>query len=659
VVLPSLPLTPNGKLDRRALPAPDENAHAKRTYSATVGEIEAAIASIWQDLFQVAKIGRRDHFFELGGHSVLAVQFVSRLRKVLRVDVPLRELFVEPTVAGFAAALVEENKQLLHRNLVAIRPEGNLTPLFFVHPAGGEVAYARALAPSLDPELPVYGLAASGLLAGETPLRTVEEMAERYIQAMREIQPRGPFNLAGYSSGGIIAYEMANQLIGADERVTFLGLIDTSYSDGGAPQQRAFADEATYLLQRYEASVAAQKDSATLEDMRVLAAAGNLDGMLLRCQETGLIPPDIDQEALRRYHAVYMASDEALASYALLPIPAPVSLFVSNERADSDSQRRWHNLAGDRLRLIPVGGNHRTMIEPPHVQHLGTAITKALSAAANETAVYPELSYSPLIAVHTGASDLSPLFCVPGAGASVTAFCALADALDTARPVYGLQPRGLQDSLVPHIDVRSAARAYLSTIRAMCPNGPYSLLGHSFGGWIALEMAQSLTSSGARVDALIILDSEAPSYEAHTRKRYARIPLLLKLVELFEFNSQRPLNLSAADFEPLNHEGQLELLLARMIAARLMPPKTNIQVLRNMVRVFAANSNTSYVPAAVYEGPLHFVEATPEENPAAVAGWRRWAPNTTSWRSPGNHMTMLTPPHTGALAAWLRPLITR
>src|SRR6185437_2248779 len=156
---------------------------------------------IWQDLFHVPQIGRRDHFFELGGHSLLALQFVARLRVVFGVDIALRELFAEPTVAGFAAALLR-SKPLLDRNLAAIHPQGSSPPLFFIHPAGGEVGYARALAPSLDPELPVYGLAASGLLEGETPLQTIEEMAERYIEAIRQIQPHGPYRLAGYSAGG-------------------------------------------------------------------------------------------------------------------------------------------------------------------------------------------------------------------------------------------------------------------------------------------------------------------------------------------------------------------------------------------------------------------------------------------------------------------------
>jgi thioesterase domain-containing protein len=454
--------------------------------------------------------------------------------------------------------------------------------------------------------------------------------------------------------------------------------------------QPQLADETAYLLQRYEAGIAAgaaNLEESVLEELKLLASAGNLDAMLVRCQETGLIPNDLDNDILRRYLAVYRATEEAVAHYTLPPIPVPLSLFYCTQRSercqntnaptvdaqstaatDSDYLLGWKKLAGGRLRLIPVGGNHLTMIEPPHVQHLGTAIMQGLTAAGNETVAHPELSYSPLVTIHNGGSDLSPLFCVPGAGASVTTFCALAEGLEATRRVYGLQPRGLEDSLVPHIDVPSAARAYISAIRAVCPHGPYQLLGHSFGGWIAFEMARRLAACGDRVSALVILDSEAPMSDAHTRKWQARVPLLLTLVEMLEFSSQRSLMLTAADFAPLDYDRQLELLLERMIAAQLMPSKKSLQALRNIVRVFAVNSNTKYVPEGVYDGIVHFAEITDmgtasadssPEAQTAITGWRRWAPNMRVSRCPGNHLTLLAPPHCARLAEWLRSVLIR
>jgi amino acid adenylation domain-containing protein len=107
VHLAALPLTANGKLDRKALPAPDQHAVASRAYEAPTGAIEQAIAAIWQELLGLEQVGRHDHFFELGGHSLLAVRLVTRLRAVLGVEIALRDVFAQPTLAGLAQTVAD------------------------------------------------------------------------------------------------------------------------------------------------------------------------------------------------------------------------------------------------------------------------------------------------------------------------------------------------------------------------------------------------------------------------------------------------------------------------------------------------------------------------------------------------------------------------
>ncbi|WP_269634005.1 phosphopantetheine-binding protein, partial [Pelomonas sp. BJYL3] len=104
VQLSALPLTPNGKLDRKALPAPDEQAWSRRAYEAPQGEVEATLAAIWAELLQIERVGRHDNFFELGGHSLLAVRLIERMRREgLQADV--RELFTAETLAELAQAV--------------------------------------------------------------------------------------------------------------------------------------------------------------------------------------------------------------------------------------------------------------------------------------------------------------------------------------------------------------------------------------------------------------------------------------------------------------------------------------------------------------------------------------------------------------------------
>ncbi|MCD0252370.1 hypothetical protein JWH16_00395, partial [Xanthomonas campestris pv. campestris] len=121
VELAALPLTPNGKLDRQALPAPDDEAVARRAYRAPEGTTEQAIADVWCELLGLERVGRDDHFFELGGHSLLAIQVVSRLRQKLSVELAVRELFARPALADLAEAVASAHTDTLPPLLPADR----------------------------------------------------------------------------------------------------------------------------------------------------------------------------------------------------------------------------------------------------------------------------------------------------------------------------------------------------------------------------------------------------------------------------------------------------------------------------------------------------------------------------------------------------------
>uniref|UniRef100_UPI000A747A79 condensation domain-containing protein n=1 Tax=Burkholderia pseudomallei TaxID=28450 RepID=UPI000A747A79 len=113
VRLDAWPLTPNGKLDRRALPAPADDAYARAEYEAPQGAKEEALAAIWRELLHVERVSRHDNFFELGGHSLLAVQLVSRLRQALSVEVALGTVFDAPVLSALASRLDDNTAEVL------------------------------------------------------------------------------------------------------------------------------------------------------------------------------------------------------------------------------------------------------------------------------------------------------------------------------------------------------------------------------------------------------------------------------------------------------------------------------------------------------------------------------------------------------------------
>ncbi|AYE31952.1 non-ribosomal peptide synthetase [Burkholderia pseudomallei] len=655
VRLPAMPLTPNGKLERRALPAPDERSYVRRDYAAPQGEIETTLARIWAELFGIERVGRHDGFFELGGHSLLAVRMVARVHDVLGVEVPLRALFADPVLHVFASAVARASTRQASSNLVAFRSAGTAAPLFFIHSGLGEIGFVGDLLPGIAPEIPVYGFAAVGFLAGETPHATIEEMAAQYVDAMRRVQPHGPYRLAGWCAGGNIAFEMAHQLIAADETVEFLCMID---SPTFAPIDRSVT---ACVLARIPDDI----PEALRTRLHALGDAFDVRGMLHACQAAGMLPIDLPTGLMERHVAVQYAIKHAKLNYVPPRLPVDVIHFVAQDEPmwrNGWAMDGWHDVA-DRVICLPASGDHMTMVAAPHAEQLGRRITEALAVHGGPRADGAERGYAPRIAIQTAPRDARAptLFCIPGAGASVTTFSTLARHLPATFSVDGLQPRGLCGTMVPYLDVETAARAYLRSIRKAAPRGPYHLVGHSFGGWVAYEIACRLQEQGERVATLMLLDTERPGATDIVRGRKTRVDALAKLVELYEMHLGRPLGVSRDDLAALAHDAQIEHLRAALVRAKILPPSVHPNVLLGVVRVLEMNVNTPYRPAGLYAGTMHVVLIANAKADADLDAWRdeqaeQWrglADDVRIVRAGGNHMTMLQPPHAASIAALL------
>ncbi|MDQ1919132.1 non-ribosomal peptide synthetase [Massilia pseudoviolaceinigra] len=662
VTLVAFPLTPNGKLDRKALPAPDQSAVVSRAYEAPEGEIEIAIANIWQELLGVERVGRHDQFFELGGHSLLVVRFLSRLHQQYEKELSVRDVFMYPSLENFASLIANNFQPGNDSILMPIRIEGNRTPLFLIHPVEGEIGYAYNLARWIDSDIPIYGLAARGFRSNELPLETVEEMASLYLQEIRKIQSHGPYRIAGWSFGGIVAHEMAAQLIGSDETINFLGLFDTShtYTRSMVQDNLAYAEMATASM-RLE-SVA---PTEIVGQLKTLAESNDIDQLFIFAKANGLLPNDIDQTTFKRHLSVRHGIYKANFHYVIQSISAPISLFKAMEGNGSDSTLGWQKMGGQ-LQVIPINGTHYTIMDEPNIRLLGEALSAELAASEKTLATHPETLHSPLITIQNGENNCLPVFCIPGAGAGITTFTDLADSLGSHIPVHGLQPRGLDNMLVPYFDVPTAAQSYIKSIQEKYPQGPYQLLGHSFGGWIAFEMATQLKRQGYEIANLIIIDSNSPSVK---NKRFTRTETIEELARLYELSLRRPIGISMENLGKLDAEQQLKLLLQRLIEVQIFPPRADLESLRRIVRVFEANLNTSYIPEQIYTEKLHLIEASDCENSLKSEDeipldnmkmqWGQYCPDLAYWKIPGNHMTMLKSPNVNKIAHRLRTIFAK
>lgn len=228
VWLDALPLMPNGKVDRKALPAPvGERPDLAHPYAAPQSPLEKKLTEIWADALDLRQIGIHDDFFELGGHSLIAVRITGEIAKLYDQDFPLAIFFEARTIEQLAVSIETKKWSKPWSPLVAIQPNGTNPALFCVHPGGGNVLGYSEFVSYLGEDQPVYGIQAYGVIKGQEPHTCIETMACVYIDAVREVQARGPYYLGGESFGGLVAFEMAQQLIAKGERVAFLFIGDT------------------------------------------------------------------------------------------------------------------------------------------------------------------------------------------------------------------------------------------------------------------------------------------------------------------------------------------------------------------------------------------------------------------------------------------------
>ena len=249
VLMDKLPLTPNGKIDRKALPPPAEQyVEIPGEFVPPQDPLEHALARIWAKILRVKRVGLKDNFFDLGGHSLAAVRMLSDVEKLSGRTLPLATLFQATTVEALAELIRREGWTPSWSSLVPMQPRGSATPLFLIHGAEGNVLLYRNLAAYLGPDQPVYGLQSQGLNGSGRLNTTIEDMASEYLKEVMTVQPHGPYFLGGYCLGGVIAFEMAQQLSALGEKVELVAMLDT-YNQCAVPNSISFPKLVVHFLQ--------------------------------------------------------------------------------------------------------------------------------------------------------------------------------------------------------------------------------------------------------------------------------------------------------------------------------------------------------------------------------------------------------------------------
>jgi amino acid adenylation domain-containing protein len=395
VPLASLPLTPNGKIDRAALPAPrwmGMEAGGRRTapHSAT----ERALASLWSDVLGVESVGVHDSFFDLGGDSLLSIRLVEGIRARLGVDLGVSDLFRAPTPAGLAGVIERPVLPAPVDTLVPIRPLGSRLPFFCAAPVLGTVFPYYELAHLLPDDQPFYGLQPAGLSPGEA--FTVEALAGRYIEAVCAVQARGPYRLGGWSFGGLVAFEMAQQLRRAGHEVALLAVLDTPAPAPHRGNQlgRAFAFLASTVTRGlwgyaqdygYLAVIAAPRPASCVRPLlqtarRPLARRASIAEVVARESRLARYRLPTIREMARSFGGGLLAA----LRYRPEGYAGEITLIRTGEPAldgEDGGSFGWDELAPGGVRLYRVPGNHMTLLRYPHLPAVAAALREALDRA--------------------------------------------------------------------------------------------------------------------------------------------------------------------------------------------------------------------------------------------------------------------------------------
>jgi amino acid adenylation domain-containing protein len=374
-----MPLNATGRIDRMALLADQPNKIEKPDFAdSPQTSLECELVSIWEDLLEIPSIGTNDNFFALGGHSLLALRLIGTVEKCLKKSVSLSAFVENPTITHLAFLVSSEG--LPQKSLVSLKSSGDAHPLFLVHPAGGNVTCYLDLANYLPKGRPLYGLQAVGWENAASPDATIEAMAERYLQEVKAVQPRGPYFLGGWSMGGLVAFEMAGRMRSDGEEIGGLVMFDTSFPVGRTTAGCSADDLVRsfgFQLGLFSAPTAFVENGHTLEIDEVLSNAVN------EADRRGAISSDITPEIAKRLFQVFRAHVAAAEVYVPRPYSGSITLFKARERSTiasrthlaQDLVSKWHSVC-DNVHVYSVKGNHYTMLREPYAKAVSNQLQK-------------------------------------------------------------------------------------------------------------------------------------------------------------------------------------------------------------------------------------------------------------------------------------------
>ncbi len=380
IVLDHFPVLPNGKVNRHALPDPTTAQPTSSLDDSDLTEAEAAMLGLWREVMEQPSLGPDDDFFDAGGHSMLAMRLVSRIRKDLGLPVGLAQLLRTGTPRSLATGESEhaapsvsgQESQPLKHVVPILDPDPELSNLFMVHGAGGDILTFQPTGRHLAGRYNLWGVQAAGVDGVSSMHESREEVIESYLAEIRRVQPAGPYRLAGFSMGGVIASELVKRLQASGEVIEALILMDTFLPDL-RPREIPVSEHLAKLF-RIGPHYGFNRVLDKVESRRLNRARKRTQ----TDPEPDQVPFEVRKWELTN-HLINLWSDVEIGE-----VDVPVIMMSSEEVFDIwegviDDARGWSTVASD-LTVVKVPGDHLTLLEEPHAGVFAQRLADALDA---------------------------------------------------------------------------------------------------------------------------------------------------------------------------------------------------------------------------------------------------------------------------------------
>ncbi|NUM36172.1 MAG: AMP-binding protein [Candidatus Brocadiae bacterium] len=383
IFLKAIPLNIHGKVDRSLLPAPSHTRpDLAMKYEPPRNEIEQTLSLIWEEILEIQPVGVYDNFFELGGTSLLAQQVLAKIEKHFGQNFSLSRFWQLPTIDLLASAISQGKSQEDASCLIQLQAKGSHTPLFFIETMNPN-SFVH-LVRHLGTEQPCYGLHLQGERFATKDF-SLEEVASAFIQEMKQIQPQGPYFLCGKCLGGIIAFEIAQQLVVQGEKIAFLALMEMYYPEKpqGIIKIKRWVFKRLSSLKKWSIAKqqSLQKHAKALLQKNFSDAKEYVQKILARRKARALNRPRKEH-----YQSIMRLAALAAQRYKPREYPGKILFFLGKDsKLDYTHAPRdaWFSMVKD-SQIYWIPGEHSALVNEPSVQILSDHFKHELSQAREQ-----------------------------------------------------------------------------------------------------------------------------------------------------------------------------------------------------------------------------------------------------------------------------------